>query len=1543
MRKFLAIIMLLCCCMTAFGKSVIIGGKQVTQSGTFNKSSGVGITFGKIVYDATNNTLTLDNVQMESEKECIYVGSNMTILLKGESYLTTTGNRAGLNVAYYTTTIKSSSVKKNDKLKITSAGSGIQYDGADMTIEDCDIRIYAAYPFFDSMGVNIRSNVTVKNSNVYLHNEGDQTTTMGSIGTLNLVNCNWNNGQKIVGNNLCTSDGKVCKSDASILQEVYPVSVAGINVTARNRNDVLGDGTGSVSMLRNLKDDVVTGYTLWLENANIEDACWPILFDDSSTATQNYLCFKGTNSVTSTANGFSAIYSATPLKIWCEGNMDYSLTIKNTASKGTAISNRGGLILTGGTINIEGPSAVHGISGGNLEIKDANVTLKATADNGSVASGYADADFSTCPLVQPTSGYWDSEKGTFVSNGEELKTVQFAKSEDNVGPQFLMLEQSNLKSSSIRFDFYAEDNLTRPENLTIKYYLKETSAGAWSSAVEVPKGSTSIELTGLRAFMNYYIRFEATDENGNKSIIDDSFKTRTLFTVEGLKVCGNAVTSDNINDILGDGKVYYDNSTKVLTIDNATLETKVIRTGKIPVYVDVINSSIEGLEVKFVGTDTIKASNRAIYLTGANSKITGEQNARVYLQSFKTTQRAYPDVTLGANATISNIEMECRSYITKYTEAETSTLTISGGSVKATNIKGFDALNLEDIKIKVPSNGSYDSTNKYIVDVSGIEATSVEIAPVTDYNIVVKGTKVTNLNAQDVLGDCKVYYDAESNVLTLEGAEIICNDDYCIENYNDDLTISLKGHSALMSKNCAIFSEGHLTIEGCDQTEKYGADSYKLTYDTNSVILNDVYNPYPGFIGEGGLTIKNCSVSTTELFGAGGGILHVDDAGVWATMIDGFQNVTYNKCGVVAPIASWYNTSERCMKDAEGNTPSHIIIRPSSIIYVNGTWITPDNMYDVFGDGGSVMYDYISNTLKLNNATIDCSANAETPVYTLSGVNVELIGENKIKASSAATAFWIYGNGLKFSGNGSLDIIGAGYGIYHIGEGGTEMTDCKLNMNVSDLGICTSGNISLHAASLDINSNSDVYSMLYASGLLMDECELVTPDNYEDIWKSSCNTLSIKPNRTFNISVAGVAVTDWNKDDVLNDGGSVKFDNATNTLTLTDANIFCTSADVLYSTINGLNIWVLEKCKLNGTCSFAGEVTISGVPASKLTIQPNEGDNAINIDGALNIYNIGFEANGKVVNAGSQNLCLKNTEALFVAVDGFGDVITSGTYIESPANIHYNLTRKTYIDNNTKAMAENIKFGRILLIVEGTIVTLANANDIKGDGSVVYDESRNTLCLTNAHLSSNGIHAFSNLFIELKGDNYITGNESEATAISVIDGALGFTGSGSLTISGYLLGVYVLSATELITIHDCNLNISASDTGIYGATNMVLADNANININMTSETGCPMNACSIIMINSHCEEFDYSYLGSHINGGLKGVEKMTIVRETVPGDVDENGTITVNDLALLIKYVKNNCAGMEGITFNVNNADLDSNGTVNKADIQALANKILGK
>ena len=153
-----------------------------------------------------------------------------------------------------------------------------------------------------------------------------------------------------------------------------------------------------------------------------------------------------------------------------------------------------------------------------------------------------------------------------------------------------------------------------------------------------------------------------------------------------------------------------------------------------------------------------------------------------------------------------------------------------------------------------------------------------------------------------------------------------------------------------------------------------------------------------------------------------------------------------------------------------------------AVVYVGNTAVTEQNASDVFGDG-TVSFDYATNTLTLNNATItECFTEEFFGEDTYFGIyceanefNLQLVGENTIYLSEGKdndNYYAVYSSGaMNVGGNGSLSVTSFG-GIAAMGN--LTVKDCSLDF--SGTGVVSMGKVSFENVTIEAFAAVMAYS-----------------------------------------------------------------------------------------------------------------------------------------------------------------------------------------------------------------------------------------------------------------------------------------------------------------------------------------------------------------------------------------------------------------------------------------------------------------------------------
>lgn len=315
--------------------------------------------------------------------------------------------------------------------------------------------------------------------------------------------------------------------------------------------------------------------------------------------------------------------------------------------------------------------------------------------------------------------------------------------------------------------------------------------------------------------------FDATCTSADYARIDGGLSNPGYFTYKAptLWVGGTQVTRDNKDDILGDGKVEYNVGAKTLTLIDAAISGNG----------DNIRSEVPGLIVRFEGTNTLRSNSANILSLQSDITLTG--SGKVSMESNAECMSVTGDYTRIDGGLFLKAKGGSNGYFAIGSESTPAVLTIAGirtrVEVFSPNevLQGFLRINLLDgQQFTTPAGATYDP-NKGLVDSYGnlIKNQSVVIeVPLEKTNLWIGNTEVTNHNADDVLGDGSVVYDAATKTLVLNNLNLLLNET-CIMNgtyWNygsgiDGLTIQVNGNCSLRSTEQALYLyDCHTTITG---------------------------------------------------------------------------------------------------------------------------------------------------------------------------------------------------------------------------------------------------------------------------------------------------------------------------------------------------------------------------------------------------------------------------------------------------------------------------------------------------------------------------------------------------------------------------------------------------------------------------------------------------------------------------------------------------------------------------------------------------------
>ena len=596
---------------------------------------------------------------------------------------------------------------------------------------------------------------------------------------------------------------------------------------------------------------------------------------------------------------------------------------------------------------------------------------------------------------------------------------------------FISDEAQVTAEGTTRYAIDGQETTISGENTVVRMKCEPEARGTF-------RASTSLTLNdGLKIESPegaQYVDGEIKDADGN--VIKDEWVTIQYTEDYGIKVAGIKVTNHNMADVLGDGTVSYDPETLTLTLTDASIDGG-------------DGSGIEAeqeLHIKLEGSNTITCTRS---LNGTSHGIWFKDKGFIEGPGSLSITAMYGIFAIGNNQPkalqiLDGAQVSAEGDLNGIIAGIT---TISGEET-VVNAKGDDgsfgctALNLNDeLEITQPAGASFNLTKLAICvgRLGDIVTSWVTIQKVNKYNIYVAGTQVTSLNQADVLGDGTVSYDAETNTLTLNNANIETEAETEFAISAIEINIRLEGENKITSKGSGIMGQT-LNIEA-------------TTDDSHGPGTLDIIASYTGIRATNSLKVCGGAHVTAESTGSYAILTQLLTVSGAETVLgmkgeegtySGFAPELEDGLELTQPVGAYYNEETGHIVNAEGEPIKGewvVIGAPVSVesyeILIAGIQVTELNKDDILGDG-TVSYDAETNTLTLNGANIE--AEGEGLSTQIDEVIIKLEGENSIEVPEG---FGIYSDAsFTITGPGSLSVTSkfeALIGSFVI-EGGAKVT-----------------------------------------------------------------------------------------------------------------------------------------------------------------------------------------------------------------------------------------------------------------------------------------------------------------------------------------------------------------------------------------------------------------------------------------------------------------------------------------------------------------------
>ena len=455
------------------------------------------------------------------------------------------------------------------------------------------------------------------------------------------------------------------------------------------------------------------------------------------------------------------------------------------------------------------------------------------------------------------------------------------------------------------------------------------------------------------------------------------------------------------------------------------------------------------------------------------------------------------------------------------------------------------------------------------------------------YGIKIAGEDITGYNRYDLTEisgvSGKVSFDPNTRTLTLDNATIEANDYNAILNETCDyLSIELIGTNT-------IYVTGAAGIKLKEETTIWSNSGGKLSVKSDACAL--LFSGCP-------LEISNCWLEAEGAWGISANnnvaeeVLtirnsHVEAKGSTGSICD-IANLVLEGCSITQPDGAWFSTQNNAVVLNGEMVTDKVVIVPRYGVQIAGVDVTSLNCNDlsvIDGVDGKMSYDPETNTLTMEDVTINVSDINGIVNRSVEGMKIKLVGNNTITTNEACITILqpstISGSGtlrLKSSDNCGLYLPSSltveGVTIYAEGEWGIAGQEFQ-----------TSGNV-LTICNAYVEATGSSGSICDLQNLVLDGCTITQPTgaafdaNVHGVALNGelvTDKVVIEPD-SYGFNIAGVNVTKENcKDLSVIDGvdGKMSYDPETKTLTMEDVTINTTGNGIWNKYVEGLKIVVV--------------------------------------------------------------------------------------------------------------------------------------------------------------------------------------------------------------------------------------------------------------------------------------------------------------------------------------------------------------------------------
>ncbi len=693
----------------------------------------------------------------------------------------------------------------------------------------------------------------------------------------------------------------------------------------------------------------------------------------------------------------------------------------------------------------------------------------------------------------------------------------------------------------------------------------------------------------------------------------------------------------------------------------------------------------------------------------------------------------------------------------------------------------------------------------------------------TYYDLKIDGTRVTDANCADVLGNGVFSFDGD-HTLTVRGDYTGTDEhSYPIESDINGLVIRVAQDSTISTSTLgrAMQLHGDTTITGpgtltLDRQIFLVGNTPTLRIKDTCVVVSDNYGAaLQGSTGNDAfpkLVLNNASLTATGTNGS--------------NAISSFKGgVEFHGCAIVQPQGAIIE--EGTVKQSDGSAAAQVTVAPAYEAYdltVGGVAVNTGNRANILGNG--VFSFDGEHTLTVSG---DCDGDGTVVDSGVPGLVVNVAQNSSLSAAEGAVM--TLRESATITGSGALSLTTPGDHAICVSGHRLNVSGATISATAASVAIAGEGEASLRFVDAYANAvSTDGASAAisgFGGGITMEGCGIEQPLGGKVAAGavaqgdgSTAAAVRIAVPTQYGVYVNGNKVDSVNRYDVLGDG-VFSFD-GDHTLTVSGA---CAEDHAtIVAAMPGLVIYVAQDSTLSATGTSCGiyvdaDTTITGPGALTVTAEGGFGIRVKeNCSLTLNDADVSVTAsNYPIVGQTGSSLVVRhsdltaNAQNTNLAITSFGGGITlESSFIETPENGRVsNGSVVTYGGSYANPVSIR-RFDVYDFTVDGAQVTSANQTDILGNGVFSFDGDH-TLTVSGSHTcsgsSANILRSWlPGLVVNVAADSVLDGDGRDGFLL-LEDATV--TGKGALTVLGNNSGVYVKNGSTL-TIENADVSFTAS-------------------------------------------------------------------------------------------------------------------------------------